>query len=152
MKILLVLITVIILSALARLGYLGFQSQSGSAAGLVAGRLSPCPDTPNCLCSEFEADSSHYVEALPLGEADAGKTMAKIKQLLEQMGGSIQAQTPEYIAAIFTSSIFRYIDDFEVRLDRENGLIHLRSASRVGRGDFGANLQRIEAFKQGFGS
>ncbi len=151
MKILLVLLAVFFLAALAWLFYLGYQSRSGSAAGLVAGRLSPCPQTPNCICSEFEADSSHYVEAMPLGDADNKKSMAAIKQLVEQMGGSIQVQTAEYMAARFTSSIFRYVDDFEVRLDQENGLIHLRSASRVGRGDLGANLKRIEQFKQGLG-
>jgi len=36
----------------------------------------------------------------------------------------------------------------EVRLDKENKLIHLRSASRIGRSDFGVNRKRIATIKK----
>ena len=63
------------------------------------------------------------------------------------MGGIIHQDTDSYVAATFRSNIFRFIDDFEIRLDTENKLIHIRSASRVGNSDFGANRKRIEKLK-----
>jgi uncharacterized protein (DUF1499 family) len=47
-----------------------------------------------------------------------------------------------------TSALFRFKDDFiiEVRPDGTGSAVHMRSKSRVGRGDVGANAARIEAF------
>ncbi|MGZ3699831.1 MAG: DUF1499 domain-containing protein [Bdellovibrionota bacterium] len=55
------------------------------------------------------------------------------------------------IEAVATSKLFRFQDDIvmEVRRhDRSNGgaEIHMRSRSRVGKGDFGANARRIRVF------
>jgi uncharacterized protein (DUF1499 family) len=36
------------------------------------------------------------------------------------------------------------VDDVELRLDADQGLIHIRSASRVGRSDFGVNRKRVK--------
>jgi uncharacterized protein (DUF1499 family) len=48
----------------------------------------------------------------------------------------------------FSTAVFHYVDDVEVRFDKENNLIHLRSASRIGRSDFGVNRKRIERIKK----
>jgi uncharacterized protein (DUF1499 family) len=47
-----------------------------------------------------------------------------------------------------TSTIFRFKDDFviEVRPDGGGSAVHMRSKSRDGRGDIGANAARIRAF------
>lgn len=47
------------------------------------------------------------------------------------------------MAAIFTSKFFGFVDDLECRIDQANHTIHLRSASRVGHSDFGANRKRV---------
>jgi len=59
------------------------------------------------------------------------------------------AQT-DYIAATFTSRLFGFVDDLEIRIDTDAGLIHFRSASRVGRGDFSANRKRVELIQLRF--
>jgi uncharacterized protein (DUF1499 family) len=41
----------------------------------------------------------------------------------------------------------RFVDDVEFLLDAPAGLVHVRSASRLGRRDFGANRTRIEAIR-----
>ena len=41
--------------------------------------------------------------------------------------------------------------DLELRMDKENGLIHVRSGSRVGYSDIGANRRRVEDFRLRFG-
>ncbi len=53
------------------------------------------------------------------------------------------------LEATQTSRIFRFVDDIVVRLraDADATLIDVRSKSRVGQGDFGANAKRIRAFQ-----
>jgi uncharacterized protein (DUF1499 family) len=53
-----------------------------------------------------------------------------------------------YVHAEFTSRIFRFVDDVEFVLDSESSVLHMRSASRVGYYDFGANRRRIETLTQ----
>ena len=64
------------------------------------------------------------------------------------MGGSLQAEADNYLAFTFTSSIFRFVDDLEIRIDTDQDMIHMRSASRVGRSDRGVNKKRIEQLKK----
>jgi uncharacterized protein (DUF1499 family) len=41
----------------------------------------------------------------------------------------------------------RYVDDVELYYDERAGLVHVRSASRLGRRDFGVNRKRVEALR-----
>ena len=68
------------------------------------------------------------------------------------MSGVIQAEKDNYFAATFASQVFGFVDDLEIRIDTDQKLIHLRSASRVGHGDGGANRKRVERLKSLFNS
>ncbi len=129
------------------LSILGYMSQSGEANGLVENRLSRCPDTPNCICSEFVGDAVHYIEPLVISAGEAAQILLRLKTVIGEMGGSIRTEKADYIAATFSSSIFRFVDDLEIRIDTRQEMIHLRSASRVGRGDGGVNRKRVELLK-----
>jgi uncharacterized protein (DUF1499 family) len=48
----------------------------------------------------------------------------------------------------FASALFGFVDDLEIRIDAEVGSIHLRSASRVGKSDLGANRKRVEIIQK----
>jgi uncharacterized protein (DUF1499 family) len=50
----------------------------------------------------------------------------------------------------FTSRVFRFVDDVDLRIDAAARVIHVRSASRVGRYDFGVNRRRVEALRSRF--
>jgi uncharacterized protein (DUF1499 family) len=63
----------------------------------------------------------------------------------------IVAQTPAYIYAQSTTSLLKFTDDIEFALDTSKGIIDVRSASRVGRKDFGVNRARIEAVRAAIG-
>jgi uncharacterized protein (DUF1499 family) len=41
----------------------------------------------------------------------------------------------------------RYVDDVELYYDEPAGLVHVRSASRLGRRDFGVNRKRVEELR-----
>jgi uncharacterized protein (DUF1499 family) len=59
----------------------------------------------------------------------------------------IQA-TDRYIHVICKSRIFGFIDDLELKLDQQTGMIAVRSASRAGYFDLGVNRRRVEALRR----
>jgi uncharacterized protein (DUF1499 family) len=98
------------------------------------------------------ADASHYIDPIVFTQSNAAKVLSGLKNSVRKMGGNIQAETDNYLAATFSSSIFRFVDDLEIRIDTDLKLIHMRSASRVGHSDRGINKKRIEQLKKLFHS
>ena len=148
MKTALIVITTLPLAGIVAFFVLGLMSHSGEANGLVEARLTKCPDKPNCICTEFEADASHYIDPVVITQSNASEVLSRLKNSVQEMGGSIQAENGNYLAAIFTSSLFKFVDDFEIRIDMDQKMIHVRSASRVGYSDRGINRKRIEQLKK----
>lgn len=127
---------------------LSLASRQGTPAGLVKGRLHPCPETPNCVCSEYPQERG-FVEPLQF-EGDATNAWEEAKKALIESGGEVSREENAYLAATFKTTLFRFVDDVELRLDREAGVIHIRSASRVGRSDLGANRKRVAVIRSRF--
>ncbi len=55
----------------------------------------------------------------------------------------IVVDEPGYVHAEARSRIFRFVDDVEMAIDAEARVVRFRSASRVGRSDFGVNRARM---------
>lgn len=109
------------------------------------GRLAPCPDSPNCV-SSYEEDETHGIAPL---QAD----LATIESVILQMDRTnIVEMRGNYLYAEFTSRIMGYVDDVEFLHDPQSGLTHVRSASRLGYSDLGANRNRIEAIRESLNS
>ncbi len=117
--------------------------------GLDNNALKPCPGSPNCVSSMAE-DTSHNVEPFRY-EGTAEDAKKKLIAIIESTNRA-QVITSEinYIHAEFTSLIFRFVDDVEFYFDDNAPIIHVRSASRVGYSDLGANRKRVEAIRQQF--
>ncbi len=143
-KTILIIIVVISLLMFAAFFMLGNMSKKEKPPGLLSGHLAPCPDSPNCVVSEIIEDDSHYISPIRYQATMAGEPMSFVKQMIQEIGGEITVEDEVYIAAIFTSAFFGFIDDLECRIDRTNHTIHIRSASRVGHSDFGENRKRVE--------
>lgn len=126
---------------------LSIQSRTRPELGVTDGRLTPCPKTPNCVCTEPGSRVEQAMNPLPCIESP-DVLLEQIKRSIEELGGKVVESTPHYLRAEFTTSLFRFVDDVEVRLDVDAGLLHFRSASRVGRSDFGTNLRRMEQFQE----
>ena len=108
--------------------------------GVTDGQLQPCPNTPNCVNSQ-NADESHRIEPLQA-------SLAEVKQLLTSMERvTIVKATESYLHAEFTSKIMRFVDDVEFYFDPDQQVLHVRSASRLGRSDIGVNRKRIEQIR-----
>ena len=148
MKIALIILAFVIVAFIISFFILGVISKSGKAPGLVEGTLSKCPNKPNCVCSEQKDDVKHYIDPIIIPQNITFDTLPILKNVIRDMGGTIYAESENYIASSFSSSIFGFVDDFEIRIDSNQKLIHIRSASRVGYGDAGVNKKRTELFKK----
>jgi uncharacterized protein (DUF1499 family) len=63
-------------------------------------------------------------------------------------GATIIRQEADYLYAEYRTKLMRFVDDVEFLCDAKAGVIHVRSASRLGRRDFGVNRARIEAVRR----
>jgi uncharacterized protein (DUF1499 family) len=143
MILLLNIIQILLLVGLIAFIAMALQSQKRPEdLGLQQGMLRPCPASPNCVCSEEHSQSSEQHAVAPI-KARYG-AWKKLTAIITEQGGVIQQDNGSYLHATFTSPVFRYVDDVELRLDADQGLIHIRSASRVGRSDFGVNRKRVK--------
>jgi uncharacterized protein (DUF1499 family) len=143
-------VAVIATVLLARYTMLGHSSKSGQPPGLVSGTLAPCPDQPNCVSSEAGEDAAHHIAPLDYSATSPEEAWAEIQQVIKELGGEVTIANDEYIAATFSSSLFRFIDDVECRLDAPQNQIQIRSASRVGHSDLGVNRKRTESITRLF--
>jgi uncharacterized protein (DUF1499 family) len=116
--------------------------------GVKAGRLAPPKRTPNCVSSQADiSDAEHYIAPIAFKGA-AAQAAAAARRAVEGMpGASVIRQDGGYLYAEFRTPIMRFVDDVEFVHDERAGLIHVRSASRLGRRDFGVNRARVEAIR-----
>jgi len=93
-----------------------------------------------------------YPEIAPLTlDADPNEAFERVRDAASRMPGweitreDASALELEYTA---TTSIFRFVDDVSIRVraDPEGSRVDVRSRSRMGRVDFGANAARIREF------
>lgn len=115
------------------------------AVGLEDGRLVPCPGTPNCVCSEYPSTAS-YIRPFEYHD-NPQSAWQRVRDAVVTSGGTIQQEEANYLWAIFTTRWLHFVDDVELRLDVDTHMIHVRSASRVGRSDFGVNRKRVEKLR-----
>jgi uncharacterized protein (DUF1499 family) len=136
-------------------GQLGaFSGQAPANLGQRDGRLKPPSKTPNSVSSQADTWVDHpmqaYARIAPLAlKGDGSATIAQIKRIVEAMPGAtvVKAQD-DYLYVQFTTRLMKFVDDAEFWFDPASGVVHVRSASRVGRKDFGVNRARIESIRQ----
>lgn len=106
--------------------------------------LHPCPDTPNCVSSTY-SDDSHHIETI-LGDEQVFKSLKAIVSGEPRV--TVISQTDQYLHAEFRTKLLAYIDDLELLHINGSSEIQLRSASRLGKSDFGVNKNRIQALRE----
>lgn len=112
--------------------------------GVVDGKLAPPKRTPNCVSSQADpADAEHYVEPL----AFRGEFPMLERAVAGLPGASIVKRDGRYLYAECRTPLMRFVDDLELLHDPDAGRVHVRSASRLGRRDFGVNRRRVEALR-----
>jgi len=120
--------------------------------GINNGELTPCPKTPNCVNSQAVGEKQYIQPIRYAGTQQEAR--ARLLQILDSLKRTkILTAQENYIRAEFTSTLFRFVDDVEFYFPEEHAgetVIHVRSASRIGYSDLGANRKRIERIRSKF--
>ncbi|HYX37334.1 MAG TPA: DUF1499 domain-containing protein [Oligoflexus sp.] len=108
------------------------------------GKLSRCPNMPNCTCSAHEDDRDHFLKPMRFkGSSDEAKSRLK-SVLSKQEGFKIVEDKGNYLRVEVTSGFFKFVDDVEFHIQPAQNIIQFRSASRLGYWDFRANQKRMK--------
>ncbi|MEE4251469.1 MAG: DUF1499 domain-containing protein [Alcanivoracaceae bacterium] len=121
-------------------------------SGLLAGasvhalELPDCPQTPNCVSSQASDEARRVAPLI------AGGSVAESAQMLTAILDSLprvewSAPADNVVKATFKTLILRFTDDVLFHID-DDGLIQVRSASRIGYSDLGANRSRVEMLRE----
>ena len=112
--------------------------------GVSNGRFTAAPTRkPNWVSSQVQPSDPHHIAPLTAKGPDA---MAQLRRKLEAMPRvTIVKAEGDYLNAEFESALMGYVDDVEFL--RAGTIIHVRSSSRLGHSDLGANRKRIEAIR-----
>ena len=125
-----------------------FSGTRPANLGIKDGSLAACPGSPNCVNSQTPASDEEHTIA-PLGlSGSTSEVIARLKDIVTSMERTeIIEQTDNYLYAEFTSALMGYVDDVEFFADEASGVVHVRSASRLGQSDLGVNRKRVEAIR-----
>jgi uncharacterized protein (DUF1499 family) len=127
----------------------GCQQTVAGATGLKDGKLQPCPDKRNCVCTQDPAER-HRIEPLRY-DATQDEARDKLLGVIRHMAQSTLVKVdPDYIHVEFRSAFFEFVDDVELLFDDSAKLIHFRSAARMGYYDFNVNRNRMEDIRKRF--
>ena len=117
------------------------------AMGISGNRLAPCPDSPNCVCSDDRDRPSAVAPFIAPSQGEPAWA-ALIAILETDPAYTIVTRNEDYVHAEARTRWLRFTDDLEFHLRPERSEIAVRSASRIGYSDMGANRRRIEALRR----
>lgn len=150
---LLALLAVTLISA--RLGL--FAGRPPTDLGITDNRLKPPSLTRNSISSQAALYPEHpqrdYAQIAPLpfiaGDATGSwqtllATLATLPEII------ITRHEADYLHAEARTPWLRFVDDLEFWVNPKAGVIEVRSASRLGREDFGVNRERMERIREAY--
>lgn len=128
-----------------------FSGTQPTNLGVKAGKLLECPNTPNCVNSQSpKSDGEHSIEPIAYTSSPE-QAIANLKSVIQDSPRTkIVSETSDYVYAEFASALMGFVDDVEFYLDKSESVIHVRSASRLGKSDLGVNRKRVEEIREKF--
>ena len=159
MSLLKILVVIIVALGIALLvaGQAGLlRGAAPTDLGLKNGQLKPPANSPNSVSSQASLHASHpfraYADIAPLAYTGDGAAalaeFARAVAIVKAMpGATVVNEKPGYVYAQCQTRWLKFTDDLELALDASERVIHVRSASRIGRGDLGVNRARVEAIR-----
>jgi uncharacterized protein (DUF1499 family) len=134
-----------------------FSGQQPPQLGVTGGRLTAPSETNNSVSSQANMYPEHpqrihaATAALPWRAGGAVASMQALLQALKaQPGITVIEETPDYVYAQARTHWLGFVDDLEIWANPATQVIEVRSASRLGREDLGANRQRVEAIRSAY--
>jgi len=116
----------------------------GVAVAGVIGALAACPDRPSCVSSQAPP-GRHAIEGFEL--VAGGSLEALVEWIAGASGARLESQSASRAHFVFRSRVLGFKDDLELLV--EDRLVAVRSCSRVGYWDLGANRRRVEGLRRG---
>lgn len=156
-KILLYSVVALVALTLAA-GYAGLLSGRRPAhLGVKDGRFNPPSKTRNSVSSQAGLYPDHpqsanaAIDPFPLKNGDASASMQTLTTVLQSMPGvTLVKQEPGYLYAEAQTRWLKFVDDVEFWVNPSSQVIEVRSASRLGKEDLGANRKRIEEIRAAY--
>ena len=125
--------------------------------GVRDSRLKPPSQTRNSISSQAALYPDHpqrsdaEIKPFPLKNGSAADSLTALITALQTMPGiTVVAHQPDYVYAQARTPWLKFVDDLEFWFNPALGPIDVRSASRLGREDFGVNRQRMEAIRAAY--
>jgi uncharacterized protein (DUF1499 family) len=113
-----------------------------------SGELAPCPDKPNCVASTASKPEQFLAPWPYTGSSEEAR--ARLLLILRLLpNAQVIADEELYLAAEFRVAQL-FMDDVEFRIDPQQQVVHFRSASRLGKSDFGVNRKRLQRIGDAF--
>lgn len=141
--------------ALAQLGLLAGTRPAD--LGVHDARLKPPSATRNSVSSQAALYPDHpqhdyaTIKPLPQGSRSGPGAMAALLSILQnQPNIKVLEVQADYVYAEAQTPWLKFVDDLEFWLNPALGVIEVRSASRLGREDFGTNRERIESIRRAY--
>ena len=126
---------------------LGYKSR-GSELGVVAfdGSLKSCGTKPNCVSSRAEK-GPFFISPISFS-GDPAAALLKLEGILAKMDRlKVEKKEGAYLYVTARSKIFGFVDDVQFHIPAGVSWIEVRSESRVGYSDLGANRKRVEQIR-----
>ena len=150
-----VIVLVVILLLAAQFGLLSGKQPNN--IGVTSEQLKPPSKTRNSVSSQAHLHADHVqlqyasIKPLPFKNNNAANSMQVLVSVLKSTPGvTIVDAKPDYIYAHATTKVLKFVDDVEFWVNPAKGVIEVRSASRLGREDFGVNRARVEAIRAAY--
>ena len=127
------------------------EREGANPLGYVGKRLDP-DDPGSELVSVLQARSYPDINPIVTGREPAD-AQARARAVADDLGWVVKDEEPGRIEATDTTFWYGFEDDVVIRIRPGSGggsVVDLRSVSRVGRSDLGANAARIREFAETF--
>lgn len=105
--------------------------------------LPACGALPNCVNTQ----SGHGIHAGEPIQANAAQWQQLKNWIALQDDWQIRSESTDFIHAVVTTPVMKFQDDVHLLYIPHDELIQVRSSSRVGISDLGANARRIDALR-----
>jgi uncharacterized protein (DUF1499 family) len=125
-----------------------FSGTRPADLGFAQGRFAPGDWRPNWVASTVaREDAAHYVAPIATS-GDAAQAWSRLEAIIVAMPrATVITRTPAYLHVEFASRRMGFVDDAQFALDAAAGVIHVKSAARLGVRDFSVNRNRVEAIR-----
>lgn len=134
----------------------GLLVACGSGAPVLrsqsTGVLAACPSAPHCVSSLASDPAQKIAPMRYIGSpVFAREKLGRVLKRMESMGYTVITNEGDYVHATYTTGTMKYVDDLEfVFSQSEPGVIHVRSSSRIGYADLGANRKHVEEVRNAY--